>query len=62
MTSHYGRINLEAEMPSESLQRQWEREAKRQYDPHIHRGDLERYMTDYIWNKIADWQEDRRGR
>ncbi len=60
MKSYWGRIDVEAEMPSEEQLKKWEREARAQYNPKIEKRRFERFTIEYVWNKVADWQEGRR--
>lgn len=57
MKSHYGRIDLDRMPPRERI-RSWEREARRLYDPEKEPRTFERFRSDYVWGKIADWQEE----
>lgn len=54
MTKYYGRIDVD-NMPPQELIRQWEREAKI-LSPDDSLVPVERRRIDYVWNKIAEHQ------
>lgn len=61
MNTYYGRIDLRKErMPPALVILRWTKEAKRDYDPELETRNLERFVMDYVWNNIAEWQEKRR--
>lgn len=55
-TSYYGRIDLE-NMPGRKLLALWERQARESYKTNVTNLTYERFESDFVWGKIADWQK-----
>lgn len=61
MNTYYGRIDLRRErMPPALFICRWYKEAKVEFDPERETRSLDRFVMDYVWNNIAEWQEKRR--
>ena len=54
---YYGKIDLDKMPPREFIQK-WEIDARELYKV-PNELDITRFRMEYVWHKIAEWQEDR---